>query len=265
MRWVVLGLALVFTGCSTVPATFSPTNPIPPGELSHRVLSEVLKAHVQGGLVDYPKIQQDDRFSAYLKQLDRVDPQALPSRRDRLAFWINAYNAFAIKGILDRYSPVSYVGRYRYFIGRDYRVGGTTLNLYDLERQVLIKQFQDPLIHFAIVCASTSCPKLQPWAYEPGQLDLQLDRVAREFINDHTRNRFDRDRKVASLSMIFKWFDDEFTRAAGSVLSYVARYVSDPALVRDLMQSEYRIEYLEYNWALNGIPPKESADAGPSR
>ena len=128
----------------------------------------------------------------------------------------------------------------------------------------MIKQFQEPLIHFAIVCASTSCPKLQPWTYEPVQLDVQLDRVAREFINDPMRNRFDRTHKVASLSMIFKWFDEEFINAAGSVLAYIARYVSDPELAQDLMQSEYRIEYLKYDWTLNGITPKESAHAGSS-
>jgi hypothetical protein len=264
MRWIILSLVIVTTGCSTVPATFTPAEPIPANEFSHRLLSRVLEAHVSNGVVDYPDIQVDDRLPAYLAQLDRVDPNAFVTRNERLAFWINAYNAFAIKGILDHYSPVTYIGRYRYFIGRDYRVGGADINLYDLERQVLIKQFQEPRIHFAIVCASMSCPKLQPWVYEPDQLERQLDDAARDFINDPTRNRFDRRQKVASLSMIFKWFDDDFTRAAGSVLTYITRYVNDPELVQDLMRSEYRIEYLDYDWSLNGIPPKEPSHAGRS-
>lgn len=264
MPWILIGLVMVLTACTTVPTSFTPTNPLLPGELTHQLFGQVLEAHVKNGAVDYPGIQSDERFPAYVAQLDRVDPNALATRAERLAFWINAYNAFAIKGILDQYSPVSYVGRYRYFIGRDYSVGGVTINLYDLERQVLIKQFQEPLIHFAIVCASTSCPKLQPWVYEPDQLERQLDRVARDFINDPTRNRFDRTRKVASLSMIFKWFDDDFSKAAGSVQAYVTRYVKDPELVQDLMRSDYRIEYLDYDWSLNGIPPKELSHAGQS-
>lgn len=264
MLWILIGLVTVLTACSTVPTSFRPANPLPPGEFSHQLLGQVFATHVKDGVVDYPGIQMDARLPAYLAQLDRVDPNALATRAERLAFWINAYNAFAVKGILDRYSPMSYIGRYHYFIGRDYSVGGVTINLYDLERQMLIKQFQEPLIHFAIVCASTSCPKLQPWAYQPDQLERQLDRVARDFINDPTRNRFDRTRRVASLSMIFKWFDDDFSRAAGSVLAYITRYVSDPELVQDLTQSDYRIEYLEYDWTLNGIPPKESAHAGQS-
>jgi hypothetical protein len=261
-RWCAIGVLLVVTGCSTVPTQFTPVNPIPPFEFSHALFEQVLEAQVKDGVVDYPAIQTDGRFTAYLSQLERVAPDTFGTRHERLAFWINAYNAFAIKGILDHYSPMTYAGRYRYFIGQDYRVGGATINLYDLERQVLIKQFREPLIHFAIVCASTSCPKLQPWTYEPDQLERQLDRAARNFINDPTRNRFDRAKKVASLSMIFKWFEDDFTRAAGSILSYVTQYVADPVLVQDLMQSEYRVEYLDYDWSLNGIPPKETTHAG---
>jgi Protein of unknown function, DUF547 len=262
LLWMVIGLAGMLTACSTVPRSFAPTNPLLPGEWSHQLFAQVLATHVKNGAVDYPGIRSDERFSAYVAQLNQVDPNAFAARHERLAFWINAYNAFAIQGILDHYSPASLVGRYRYFIGRDYRVGGRGINLYDLERAVLIKQFREPLMHFAIVCASTSCPNLQSWTYEPEHLNVQLDRVAREFINDPTRNRFDRTSKVASLSMIFKWFEEDFTSATGSVLSYVTRYVNDPDLVRDLMQSNYRIEYLEYDWSLNGIPPKESADAG---
>jgi hypothetical protein len=114
-------------------------------------------------------------------------------------------------------------------------------------------------MHFAIVCASASCPKLQPWAYQPDQLGRQLDLVARSFINDPTRNRFDRTQKVASLSMIFHWFEKDFAAVAGSVLAYVARYVDDPELAKELTQAGYRIEYLDYDWSLNGIPPKEIA------
>ncbi|MGE0469197.1 MAG: DUF547 domain-containing protein [Nitrospira sp.] len=264
LKCVPVSLAIVFAGCSTIPTSFTPLNPIPPEEFSHKAFHDVVQAHVTDGSVDYPAIQSDARLPRYFGQLDRVNPNAFTTRNERLAFWINAYNAFAIKGILDKYSPTSYWGRYRYFIGRKYRIGGETINLYDLERKVLIAQFREPRIHFAIVCASLSCPKLQAWTYEPDQLEVQLDRVAREFINDPTRNHFDRVKKVASLSMIFKWFEEDFMRAAGSVLVYITRYVNDPELVQDLMQSEYRIEYIEYDWNLNGIPPKEQNHVGPS-
>jgi hypothetical protein len=107
-RWAI-GLLLVVTGCSTVPAKFAPVNPISPSELSHAVFEQVLESHVKDGVVDYPAVQTDDRLQTYLAQLDRVDPNALATRNERLAFWINAYNAFAMKGIVDHDSPASWV------------------------------------------------------------------------------------------------------------------------------------------------------------
>jgi hypothetical protein len=257
-RWIgMILLVVILAGCSTAPRTFQPVDPIAPDRVSHQAWDRIVQAHVHDGQVDYLAIQADGTLDGYLRELNRIDPTKLPRRQDQLAFWINAYNAFAVKGILDHHSPMTLWGRYRYFISRDYQVGGTAINLYDLERQVLIQQFHEPLIHFAIVCASASCPKLQPWAYQPDQLDRQLDQAARTFINDPTRNRFDRKEKVAALSMIFQWFEKDFVDAAGSALAYIARYVDDPELAKELAQPGYRIEYLEYDWSLNGIPPKE--------
>jgi hypothetical protein len=264
-RWIgAILLVVILAGCSTTPRTFQPADPIAPDQVSHQAWDQIVQAHVRDGQVDYPAIQDSSQLDGYLGELNRIDPAKLPTRQHQLAFWINAYNAFAVKGIVDHYSPMTLWGRYRYFIGRDYQIGGAAINLYDLEREVLIKQFHEPLIHFAIVCASTSCPKLQPWAYQPDQLDRQLDRVARAFIHDPTHNRFDRAQKVASLSMIFQWFEKDFADAAGSVLAYIARYVDDSELAKELTQPGYRIEYIEYDWSLNGVPPKEMARAGTS-
>lgn len=264
-RWIgAVLLVVILAGCSSTPRTFQPADPIAPDLVSHQAWDQIVQAHVRDGQVDYLAIQAAGTLDGYMNELNRIDPTRLPRRQDQLAFWINAYNAFAVKGILDHYSPMTLWGRYRYFIGRDYQVGGATINLYDLERQVLIEQFHEPLIHFAIVCASTSCPKLQPWAYQPEQLDRQLVQVAKAFINDPSRNRFDRTQKVASLSMIFHWFEKDFAGAAGSVMAYIARYVDDHDLAKDLAQPGYRIEYLDYDWSLNGTASKESAHVGAS-
>jgi len=244
-------------GCSTVPKSFSPAEPILPKDFSHQALDETLHVHVADGVVNYSSIAADSKFRTYLMALDRIDPNSLRTRQERLAFWINAYNAFAIKGILDGYSPMTLWGRYRYFIARTYQVGGKTINLYGLERKLLIPDFREPRIHFAIVCASSSCPKLQSWAYGEDTLDEQLDRSARDFINDPTRNRFDRQRKIASLSMIFQWFRENFEAHSGSLINYVKRYVVDSDLARELESIPYKVEFLEYDWRLNGPPPGE--------
>ena len=246
---------IVLGGCSAVPTSFTPSDPLPPEQLSHRVWHELLGTHVRDGVVDYPAIRRQGQLPSYVSLLNRVDPGRL-SAGERLAFWINAYNAFAVTGILDGYAPDTLFGRYRYFIARDYSIGRQPVNLYNLERGILIAQFHEPRVHFAIVCASTSCPKLQSWAYEGQHLDEQLNRVTSEFVNDPLRNRFDRSRKVASLSMIFKWFAKDFEARSGAILSFVAGYVQDPSLKQDLLAGDYTVEFLEYDWSLNGLPPQ---------
>ncbi len=255
MAWFLGPFLLI--GCATGPREFHPVDPISPEAVSHQAFGEVLQQHVMNGQVNYPAVAGDSRFGEYLGLFNRVDPSRLSAQEDRLAFWINAYNAFAIKGILDGYSPASLWGRYRYFIGRDYEVGGNQINLYDLEREVLVREFREPRLHFAIVCASQSCPPLRSEAYEARRLSAQLDDNARRFINDPSKNRFDRTSRTASLSMIFKWFQEDFEAYSGSLAAYVAQFVADPDLARELKADGYRIEFLEYDWSLNGVPPHD--------
>ncbi len=268
--WLNLNLALNLTlvvllvGCSAVPRSFNPEQAISAESFSHQAWQETLSAHVVDGVVNYPALATDPKFETYLGQLDRVDPNSFPAREDRLAFWINAYNAFAIKGILDGYSPMTLFGRYRYFIARGYGVGGETINLYDLERKLLIPDFREPRIHFAIVCASLSCPALRSRAYIGTELDQQLEDSARVFINDPTRNQFDREKKIARLSMIFKWFQEDFVAHSGSLMTYVRRYVVDSELARELEATPYKIEFLEYDWRLNGPSPSPEVLGGRS-
>ena len=260
-HWEAILVGLVFVtssawvGCSPVPHSFSPEQPIAAQDFSDADLAQVLAAHVKDGWVDYGAIALDQRFSNYLRQLDRVDPNRLPTPEARLAFWINAYNAFAIKGILDGYSPRTLFGRYRYFIGQTYRVGGVTINLYDLEHKLLIPEFREPRFHFAIVCASMSCPKLQSHVYTGNQLEAQLEESTKAFMEDPTKNRFDREGKIANLSMIFKWFEEDFVADSGSLMNYVKHHLIEPGLARELETTPYAVRFLEYDWRLNGIPP----------
>ena len=135
-----LGILLLFVlaGCVAVPAAFTPMQPIGPDQFSHRLFDEVLHAHVQDGTVNYSKIAGDARFQNYVLQLDHVDPNAFSTKNEQLAFWINAYNAFAIQGILEGLSPSTLYGRYEFFIRHRYQVGGGMINLYDLERAILV-------------------------------------------------------------------------------------------------------------------------------
>ena len=205
------------------------------------------------GAVNYPGIKADPRLAEYLGYLAAADPDSFATDQERLAFWINAYNALAIKGILDGLSPDGLFARVIFFRITDYTLAGRQINLYDLERDIIIP-FNEPRIHFAINCASASCPILGVAPYVADQLEPQLEAAARAFINDPAKNRFDLAANTASISKIFDWFRADFERAAGSVQKYLASYVADPEAAARLAQDGFEVRYLDYDWSLNGAP-----------
>jgi len=212
-----------------------------------------LHRHVKDGVVDYPAIAGDTDFRSYLASL--AAPASLGSRAEKLAYYMNAYNALAIQGILEGLSPGTFLGRVRFFRLKDWRLNGEEINLYELERDVLIP-LGEPRIHFSIVCASKSCPRLRAEAYAAGRLEAQMEENARDFINDPARNRFEHERKVAHLSEIFKWYEEDFSRVSGSVQKYLAKYVGDPEVARSLSAGRYAVEWIDYDWSLNGNLPE---------
>lgn len=218
----------------------------------HKPFDHVLRNYVVDGHVNYKSIKSNPDFVSYLESLELAP--SFQDKHDELAYWINAYNAFVIKGILDKRSPSTFLGRIGYFKTAKYQVGGKKINLYDLERKVIIP-LGEPRIHFAINCASLSCPKLLSRAYRADKLEKQLEDSAKNFINDSTQNRFDRETKVAHISKIFDWFKKDFDTHSGSVQKYLAQYVDDPKLAEDLRSEKYRIQYLKYDWSLNGTVP----------
>lgn len=205
------------------------------------------------GAVNYPGIKADPRLAEYLGYLAAADPDSFATRQEKLAFWINAYNALAIKGILDGLSPDGLFARVIFFRTTDYTLAGREINLYDLERDIIIP-FNEPRIHFAINCASASCPILGAQPYIADRLDAQLEAATRAFINDPAKNRFDLAANTASISKIFDWFREDFERAAGSVQKYLANYVADPEAAARLARDGFDLRYLDYDWSLNGTP-----------
>ena len=214
----------------------------------------LLRDHVSAaGAVNYPGIKADPRLAEYLDYLAAADPDAFATDQERLAFWINAYNALAIKGILDGLSPDGLFARVIFFRTTDYTLAGRQINLYDLERDIIIP-FNEPRIHFAINCASASCPILGAAPYVADQLEPQLEAATRAFINDPAKNRFDLAANTASISKIFDWFQADFERAAGSVQKYLASYVADSEAALHLARDGFEVSYLDYDWSLNGAP-----------
>ena len=211
----------------------------------------LLGAAVSNGFVDYRQWRDNSDFDALVQQVATTDTDSM-SREELLVIYINAYNILAARGILDGSSPSSLLGRYVYFKRDKYTVAGQRINLYDLEHE-LIRPLGEARIHFAIVCASHSCPILRDEAYRLQHLDAQLDDAARGFINDPERNRFDPAGAVAELSRIFDWFEEDFVAASGSVQSYLADYVEQQNLQQQLRAGGMKIRHLDYDWRLNGV------------
>ena len=218
-------------------------------ENTHSSFNRVLTGNVLDGQVDYDAIASHPEFKPYIKSLKSKPTFA--SQQEELTYWINAYNALVIKGILDGGSPSTFFGRNDFFKGDQYELAGMTINLNDLERKVIIP-IGEPRIHFAINCASSSCPKLRPTVFTELGLENELEHAAIEFINDNTRNQFDSQKKIARISKIFDWFEEDFVKHSGSVQKYLAQYVDDAEIAEQLRNEEYKVKYLKYDWSLNG-------------
>jgi hypothetical protein len=216
------------------------------------IWNEILETTVtDNGFVNYDAIAATDQIDIVIETIASTDPKSLTSTTEKLAFYINSYNVLVIKTILDGKSPSNIFSRISFFNGPEYNVAGQSLSLNDLEHKI-IRPLNEPRIHFALVCAELSCPKLLNTIYTAPKLEEQFNPATRQFINNIDRNHFDREKKVAHLSKIFDWFSEDFQLNGSTISSFVAGYVNDKTLAGELLEGKYEIEHNNYYWALNG-------------
>ena len=218
--------------------------------VDHSPWDALLKRYVDAdGRVAYRDLQAHDRpaFERYLATLAQAQVEGMTEAEEK-AFWINAYNAAIVNGVLQGYTAENVFARKRFFSWYTLPVAGKDRSPDEIEHQILRKKFHDPRIHFALVCASTSCPKLRREAYVAERVDQQLTEAAHAFINDPARNRLDP--QQLALSRIFQWFAEDFVRSAGSVPRFVQRFVNDDKR-KTLETKADDLHYLQYNWTLN--------------
>ncbi|MCU0604777.1 MAG: DUF547 domain-containing protein [Desulfobacterales bacterium] len=222
-------------------------------EVDHGIYAELLARHVRGGGVDYAGFKKEEaRLDQYLELIERVDPERLP-RQEQFAYYINAYNAWTIKLILTAYPGVKSIKDLGSLFQSPWkkefvRIRGQTVTLDHIEHDILRPRFRDPRVHFAVNCASKSCPPLLAEPFRGQTLDAQLTRVTAEFLNQPANSRLEGDRLW--VSSIFKWFAEDFN--ADVVGFYLAYAQGD--LKRRLEAGRGRIEvtYMDYDWSLNG-------------
>lgn len=229
----------------------------------HHGFDVLLHEHVVRGMVDYDAFAGSAPFARYLGQLSAFDPAGL-SRDDRLAFWINAYNAYTIqlvnshrerRSIRNINKSFGFVRAYGPWRQKLAMVGGRAYSLDEIEQDIIRPQFGEPRIHFALVCAAMGCPPLRSEAYTGVRLAEQLEDQARRFILETpTKNRVDVATRTVFVSPIFIEFRDyikDFGGSTQSVGRFLARY-HPPGAARDLLLSgNYTMEKTSYDWQLN--------------
>lgn len=236
----------------------------------------VLQADVKGGLVDYASLKQNraglDRFVEEIKSVTEADYKSW-TREQQLAFWINVYNAWMCRIVIDHYPihgdrmigflyPENSVQRIT-GIWDGIRLGtaGREVSLNDIEHKILRPVFHEPRIHFAIVCASKGCPVLQNEPYRASALEQQLEASAHGFIQDPSKVRLNRAAGKLELSKIFNWFYEDFDAMAdpswehlygdeAGPVAFVSKHVAstDAAFLKS---RAVKIGYFDYDWSLN--------------
>ena len=243
-------MGLIFlTFCSPTVAT----NPYstPP---SHDIFDDLLKKYVNdAGMVNYKGIQKERaKFNKYLNLLESNAPNSHWTKNEKLAYWINAYNAYTIELVLNHY-PVKSIKDIGSSVkipfvstGWDIKfikIGSEEYNLNDLEHGIIRKRFDEPRIHFALVCAALSCPKLKNEAYDPARLDAQLTSAVKDFLANPIKNEIINQDK-AELSKLFSWYKGDFTKKT-SLIEFLNKYA--PKKINE----KAKIIYKTYDWSLN--------------
>ena len=229
--------------------------------IDHRIWHQLLQKYVDfEGQVNYQawndSAQDSQALDGYLNSLSQASKMVRASRESRLAFWINAYNAVTVKGILREY-PTDSIRNHTakvlgYNIWHDLLlvVGDSTISLDDMEHKVL-RKMNDPRVHFAIVCASFSCPRLLNEAYTAEQLDEQLAKNTKAFFANTGNFHYDVAQQRFYLSSILSWFGEDFGSNQAAQLKTIAPYLPTEATQNAALNSAVSVSYLDYDWTLN--------------
>jgi hypothetical protein len=218
-------------------------------QVAHAKWDALLKTHVsKSGTVNYKGFKTDQaKLTAYLLDLESNAPSAAWSKNETMAYWINAYNAYTVQLMVKNYPLKSIMDlKYNGKSAWDYKwikIGTETLSLNDIEHVKLRKKYKDARIHFAVNCASFSCPVLLNSAYIATKLEAQLEAQAILFINDPKRNQISA--SSAKVSQLFEWYQDDFTTGGKTVIDYLNKYS------KTKIKAGTNISYLSYNWNLN--------------
>lgn len=229
----------------------------------HKEYDKLLKSVVtyDGGqsYVDYKMIVKDPAaLNTYLATLTAVKTEEFEgwNAGQKLAFLINAYNAFTIKLIVDNY-PTKSIKDLGSFLKSPWKIEffslfGKKSYLDAIEHDMIRKKFDEPRIHFSVVCASIGCPPLHDFAFTANELEKQLKKATSVFLMDKNKNSYDVSKKKLRLSKIFKWYGDDFDKKYGSYLKFISTRITQNKEAQKLIAADkVSSRWNSYDWNLN--------------
>jgi len=263
----ILGLLLVGNLSLSAHASTIVGNPI-----DNTIWTSILQRHVDPeGLFDYKRLLNDrESFDKFISSIQQYSPDShpelFPTPSESLAYYINAYNASVVNGVLSRGPEKEsvwkgWISGLNFFVRMKITLGGKTTNLKALEDDIVRARFKDPRIHAALNCASIGCPRLIPEAYTAEHLERQLDAAVTEFLNGEMHVRVDDKNQQVLLSKIFDWYEKDFLEYESRngntsdsenamLIDYVNRYRS----ADDQIPNTYTLKFLKYDKRINQKP-----------
>lgn len=267
---LALTIILYGAGCSTVSKEIPPAVNYPEAvfDPAYTNYALILDDVVKGRRVDYASLKASQaELEKVVAAFGALDPDTLAAMKDeeKIAFYINAYNAITLLSITERYPLKSIKDISGVWNKRKWRVAGQQLTLDDIEHKRLRKDFSEPRIHFAVNCASIGCPPLAPVPYRPETLAGQLDSSCRAYFSDSALTHLDRGSHTLHTSKIFDWFGSDFksfppdpsansalSKKEKSIVSFIASFLIEEKAA-DLLAQTQSLKYLSYDWGLNDI------------
>ena len=210
--------------------------------VSHAVFNSLLKKYVTStGVVNYAGFKTEhSKLKGYINTLKANSPKASWTRNEKLAYWINIYNALTIDLLLNNYPLKSIMKIDKAWDKNVVTIDGKNYTLNTIENKVIRPTFKEPRIHFAVNCGAKSCPKLLNEAFTAGRLNAQLQKQTIAFINNTSQNELTENK--VKISKIFEWYASDF----GNITTFLAKYS------KTTISPKAKVSYNEYNWDLNG-------------
>jgi hypothetical protein len=222
--------------------------------IDHSAWDRVVKTAVNEiGEIDYARLKREPRdLQAYVEALRA--PVQFTSREDELAYWINAYNALVTHGVTKAYPTKSVRDLgilWSFFRRREFNVGGRMMSLDDIEHRTIRAKFKEPRIHFVLVCASLSCPRLAREAFVPGRLEQQIDFQTRRYFQERRNVIIDAGKGTVTLNGIFGYYKEDFGGSLDGALAFARKYLRPEDAAAVARMKKPKVLTRDYDWSIN--------------